>query len=184
MGWTDRTRSWRLAGGFAVLWLGGCLAVVWLLFGARLAALTGVAGATGTFVVAGCFEELEGNDTHCRGTYTPFAASSSTGAAAVPSVLLRSAAGDHRPGTRRDVRLVGRDVFEPSPSTAAHYVTYAGWTAATLGLPGHWLLTSARRGRLRNGENYFFGWLVALLGAVALGILALPVAWILTVSLG
>ncbi|MER5379583.1 hypothetical protein ABT040_04780 [Streptomyces sp. NPDC002688] len=179
MGWTGRTWFWRAVGGFAVLWLVGCLAVVWLLFGARLAALTGIAGPSGTFVVAGCFEGPEDTDTHCRGTYTPSSASSSADATAARPMLLRSASGDLRPGTRRDVRRVGDAVFEPSPLGAAEYVTFAGWTAVTLVLPGHWLLTSARRGRLLNGENYVFVWLASLLGAIALGILTLPAAWLL-----
>ena len=71
MGRGDRTWSWWVAGGFAVLWLVGGLAVVWLLFGARLAALSGIAGPTGTFVVTGCFEGPEDTSTDCRGTYTP-----------------------------------------------------------------------------------------------------------------
>ncbi|WP_406372851.1 hypothetical protein OG788_21680 [Streptomyces sp. NBC_00647] len=91
----------------------------------------------------------------------------------------RCSSGDLRPGTRRDVRRVGDAVFEPSPLAAAEYVTFAGWTAVTLVLPGHWLLTSARRGRLLNGENYVFVWLASLIGAIALGILTLPVAWLL-----
>ncbi|MER5473228.1 hypothetical protein ABZX90_35885 [Streptomyces sp. NPDC002935] len=85
---------------------------------------------------------------------------------------------------QRAVRLVGDAVFEPSPLAAAEYVTSAGWTAVTLGLPGHWLLASARRGRLLNGENYVFVWLTSLLGAIALGILTLPVAWLLATSRG
>ncbi|MDX3698115.1 hypothetical protein PV726_49940 [Streptomyces europaeiscabiei] len=179
MGRADRTWSWRAAGGFAVLWLVGGLAVVWLLFGARLAALSGIAGPTGTFVVTGCFEGPEDTSTDCRGTYTPSSASSSADATAARPMLLRSASSDLRPGTRRDVRLVGDTVFEPSPLAAAEYVTFAGWTAVTLGLPGHWLLTSARRGRLRNREGHVLVWLASLLGAIALGILALPVAWLL-----
>lgn len=59
-----RTWSGRVVGGFAVLWLVGCLTVGWLLFGARPAALTGIAGPTGTFVVAGCFEGPEDTDAH------------------------------------------------------------------------------------------------------------------------
>ncbi|WP_328665095.1 hypothetical protein [Streptomyces sp. NBC_00328] len=47
-----------------MLWLVGCLTVGWLLFGARPAALTGIAGPTGTFVVAGCFEGPEDTDAH------------------------------------------------------------------------------------------------------------------------
>ncbi|MET9901879.1 hypothetical protein [Streptomyces sp. NPDC006446] len=184
MGPTGRTWSWRAVGGLAVLWLVGSLALVWLLFGARLAALTGIAGPTGTFVVAGCYEGPEDTDTQCRGTYMPSSASSSAGAAAARPILLRSASGDLRPGTRRDVRLVGDAVFEPSPIAASEFVTFAGWTAVTLGLPGHWLLTSARRGRLRNGENYVFVWLASLIGAIALGILTLPVAWLLAISRG
>ncbi|MFD9464184.1 hypothetical protein [Streptomyces sp. NPDC060027] len=183
-GRTGRTWSWRAVGGLAVLWLAGCVAVVWLLFGARLAALTGIAGPTGTFVIAGCFEGLEDTGTHCRGEYTP--SSASADATAARPMLLRSASGDLRPGTRtrRDVRLVGDTVFVPSPLAAAEYVTFAGWTAATLGLPGHWLLTSARRSRLLNGENHVFVWLASLIGAIALGVLGLPVAWLLAISRG
>ncbi|WP_326841548.1 hypothetical protein OHB33_05245 [Streptomyces sp. NBC_01558] len=181
---TGRTWSWRVLGGLAVLWLVGCLAVLWLLFGARLAALTGIAGPTGTFVVASCFEGLEDTGTQCRGKYTPSSKSSSADATAARTMLLRSASGDHRSGARRDVRLVGAAVFEPSPLAAAEYVTFAGWTAVTLGLPGHWLLTSARRGRLLNGENYVFFWLASLLGAIALGILTLPVTWLLATFQG
>ncbi|MFF1516948.1 hypothetical protein [Streptomyces sp. NPDC058305] len=86
-----------------------------------------------------------------------------------------------RPPARRPARRPTRRSrgFEPSPLAAAEYVTFAGWTAVTLGLPGHWLLTSARRGRLLNGENYVFFWLASLLGAIALGILTLPVTWLL-----
>ncbi|MGW2787628.1 hypothetical protein ACWC3X_41640 [Streptomyces populi] len=184
MGRADRTWSWCVVGGLAVLWLVGGLAVVWLLFGARLAALTGIAGPSGTFVVTGCFEGLEDTDTHCRGRYTPFSAPSAVGAAAARPMLLRSASDDFRPGTRREVRLVGDVVFEPSPLDAAEYVTFAGWTAVTLGLPGHWLLASSRRGRFLNGENYVFVWLASLFGAIALGILALPVVWLLVTVRG
>ncbi|MFF3617064.1 hypothetical protein [Streptomyces sp. NPDC002580] len=184
MGRTGRKWTWRVTGGFALLWLMGSLAVVWLLFGARLAALTGVAGPTGTFVVTDCFEGLEETETHCRGKYTPSFASSSAEATVARPMLLRSASGDFKPGTRRDVRVVGDVVFEPSPSSAAEYVTFAGWTAVTLGLPGHWLLTSARRGRLLGGERYVFVWLVSLFGAIALGILAFPATWLLVAFQG
>lgn len=153
--------------------------MVWLLFGARLGALTGVAGPTGTFLVTDCFDGLDTTDIHCRGTYTPSSASSSAGATAARPIHLRSASGDLRSGTRRDVRLVGDAVFEPSPLAAAEHVTLAGWTVVTLGLPGHWLLTSAREGRLRDGDNYVFVWLASLLGAIALGILTLPLTWLL-----
>ncbi|MCU7822049.1 hypothetical protein [Kitasatospora sp. DSM 101779] len=60
----------------------------------------------------------------------------------------------------------------------------AGWTAATLGLPGHRPLVSARRGRFRNGENHVFVRLASSFGAIALGILPLPVAWPLAISRG
>ncbi|MEU6275689.1 hypothetical protein ABZ871_25215 [Streptomyces populi] len=177
-GRADRTWSWRVVGGLAVLWLVGSLGVV------RLAALAGITGATGTFVVTDCFEGLEDTSTHCRGRYTPFSASSAAGAEAARPVLLRSASDDFRPGTRREVRLVGDVIFEPSPSDAAEYVTFAGWTAATLGLPGHWLLASSRRGRFSNGETYVAVWLASLFGAIALGIIALPVIWLLVTARG
>ncbi|MFD4372580.1 hypothetical protein [Streptomyces sp. NPDC058486] len=175
----ERGWGWRVLGGVAVLWLLAGAGVVWVLFGARLGAVSGIAGPTGTFVVSGCFEGLDSEDTHCRGTYVPTSAS-----APARHVLLRSAADDHQPGTRLDVRLVGGDVFEPSPLTAAEYVVFAGWTAATFGLPGHWMFASARRGRFRDGEGYFFVWLASLVGAVALGLLALPVAWLLVTIRG
>ncbi|MEU1125101.1 hypothetical protein ABZ371_16425 [Streptomyces sp. NPDC005899] len=184
MGRTGRNWLWRVAGAFAVLWLAGGLAVVWLLFGARLGALTGIMGPTGTFVVSGCYEGFEGTDTHCRGTYTPSSAPSSAGATAARPMLLRSASGDFRPATRLDVRRVGDAVFEPSPLAAAENVTFATATAASLLLPAHWLLVCARRGRLLSGDGYVFVWLASLLGGVALGVLALPVVWLLAAVRG
>ncbi|MFF5897278.1 hypothetical protein ACFY8O_15270 [Streptomyces argenteolus] len=184
MGRSGGTWGWRVAGGLAVLWLAGSLAVVWLLFGARLAGLTGIPGPTGTFVIAGCWEEVEGTGMSCRGGYTPSSASSGAGEPESRPVMLHSASGELRPGTRHDVRLVGDTVFAPSPLGAAEHLTFAGWTAATLGLPGHWLLTSARRGRRRDGEAYVFVWLFSLIGAIALGVLALPVFWFLTLFQG
>jgi hypothetical protein len=184
MGRTGRTWLWRTVGALAVLWLLGSLAVIWLLFGARLGALTGIAGPTGTFVVADCYDGVEDTGIHCRGTYTPSSASSSADATAARPIRLLSASDDFLPGTRRDVRLVGDEVFEPSPLAASEYVTFTAWTAATLGPPGHWLLTSARRGRLRDGEGYVFVWLASLVGAIALGILTLPVTWLLATVRG
>ncbi|MGW6868275.1 hypothetical protein [Streptomyces sp. NPDC054901] len=184
MGRTGRIWWWRGVGGLAVVWLVGSTAVVWLLFGARLGALTGVAGPTGTFVVTGCYGGLEQTDTRCGGTYTPSSVPSSSGGSAERSTQLHSPADEYLPGTRRNVRLVGGAAFEPSPLSAAEHVTFAIWTAVTLGLPGHWLLTSARRGRLRGGDGYVFVWLASLVGAIALGVLALPVAWILALVRG
>lgn len=184
MGRTGRTWRWRVLGGLAVLWLAAGLTAVWLLFGMRLAALTGVPGPTGTFVISGCYEGIDDTDISCRGSYTPSSASSTAGAPAARSLVLHSASGELRPGTRRDVRLVGDAVFAPSPLGASEYLTFAGWTAVTLGLPGHWLLTSARRGQLRDGEAYVFVWLFSLMGVIALGILALPVFWFLTIFQG
>ncbi|MEU5655330.1 hypothetical protein ABZ802_06925 [Streptomyces sp. NPDC047737] len=184
MGRTGRTWWWRVAGGLAVLWLAGGLIVVWLLFGMRFAALTGIPGPTGTFVVSGCYEGFEDTDISCRGTYTPSSASSGSGATATRSLVLHSSSGELRPGTQHDVRRVGDVVFAPSPLGASEYLTFAGWTAVTLGLPGHWLLTSARRGKLRDGEAYVFVWLFSLIGVIALGILALPVFWFLTLFQG
>ncbi|MFI8423611.1 hypothetical protein [Streptomyces sp. NPDC085479] len=167
-------------GGFAVLWLAAALTVTWLLFGARLGALSGVMGPTGSFVVTGCFEGLEEGDTHCRGRYTPSGADAATRV----GVLLRSAGDEHRPGTRRPVRLVGDDVYEPSPVGTFGYVSMAGWTVSTLGMPGLWMLASARRGRTADGDGYVFAWLAALMGAIALGLAVMPFAWILSLIRG
>ncbi|MFF3014952.1 hypothetical protein [Streptomyces sp. NPDC057939] len=184
MGRTGRPWLWRGLGGVAVLWLAGSLAVLWLLFGARLGALTGITGPTGTFAVADCHGGLEQTATQCRGTYTPYSVPSTRGGPAARAARLHSPADEHRPGTRRHVRLVGGRAFEPSPFAAAENVTFAVWAAATLGLPGHWLLASVRRGRLRDGDGYVFAWFGSFVGGIALGILSLPVAWLLATVRG
>ncbi|MFF8804448.1 hypothetical protein [Streptomyces omiyaensis] len=172
--------GWRVFGGFAVLWLAAALTVTWLLFGARLGALSGFMPPTGSFAVTGCFEGMEEGDFSCRGRYTPFGA----GAVTREDVLLRSADDEHRLGTRTSVRLVGDQVFEPSPIGTFEYVSMAGWTVSTLGMPGLWMLASARRGRTADGDGYVFAWLAALLGAIALGLAVMPLAWVLSLIRG
>ncbi|WP_033221980.1 hypothetical protein [Kitasatospora phosalacinea] len=172
--WLGRTGPWRVAGGFAVLWLAGAAVLTWLLFGGPLLATSGLAGPTGSYVVASCQEEVESTSVSCRGRYTP---SSPFGAPSRP-MTLRGADGKHRVGTRFAVREVGGRAFEPSPVAAGEYVAFTGWTLSTLALPALWLLACARRGRARSGDGYVFAWLAALFAACVLGVVLLPLFWL------
>ncbi|MFE1316207.1 hypothetical protein [Kitasatospora phosalacinea] len=169
-----------MAGAFAVLWLAGTVVVTWLLLGERLVAMSGLVGPTGSYVTSGCYEEVESTDVSCEGRYTP---SFPVGAPSRP-MTLRGAAERHRVGTRLEVREVGGRAFEPSPVTAGEYVAFTGWTASTLGLPALWLLASARKGRARSGDGYVFAWLGLLVGVSVLGVVLLPVFWLLAVIRG
>ncbi|WP_158715051.1 hypothetical protein [Kitasatospora phosalacinea] len=175
-----RTGPWRVAGAFAVLWLAGVVVVTWLLFGERLVAMSGLVGPTGSYVTSGCYEEVESTDVSCEGRYTP---SLPVGAPSRP-MTLRGAAERHRVGTRLEVREVGGRAFEPSPVTAGEYVAFAGWTASSLGLPALWLLACARKGRTRSGDGYVFAWLAVLFGAGVLGVVLVPVFWLLAAIRG
>ncbi|MFC8722739.1 hypothetical protein, partial [Kitasatospora sp. NPDC057198] len=173
--WLGPTWPWRVAGGFAVLWLAGAAVVSWLLLGGPAVAMSGLLGPTGSYVATSCFEEVESTAVSCEGRYTP---SSPIGAPSRP-MTLRSA-DDARVGARVDVREVGGRVYRPSPVSAGEYVAFAGCTAATLGMPALWLLACARRGRARSGDGYVFAWLAALFLMCVLGVVLLPLFWLLS----
>ncbi|MFD5427871.1 hypothetical protein [Streptomyces sp. NPDC127084] len=114
----------------AVLCLGMSIWGVWLVFGARLTAVTGSGPADGVLTVSECHgnhdigASLLGLD--CEGV---FAATGSHGPASQDDVVLVGADEDYPAGTRVEVRLTGGAAFEPSP---VEFVTYATWAALLL----------------------------------------------------
>ncbi|MGW4808712.1 hypothetical protein [Kitasatospora sp. NPDC004272] len=174
--WLGPTWPWRVAGGFAALWLAGTAVATWLLLGGPMVAMSGLLGPTGSYVATHCYEEVESTDVSCEGRYTP---SSPVGAPSRP-MTLRGAA-DSRVGGRLDVREVGGRAYQPSPVTAGEYLAFAGWTAATLGMPALWLLVSARKGSTESGDGYVFAWLASLFLMCVLGVVLFPVFWLLSV---
>ncbi|MEU2153719.1 hypothetical protein ABZ532_01605 [Streptomyces sp. NPDC019396] len=120
---------------------------VWLVFGARLTAVTGSGPADGVLTVSECHgnhdigASLLGVD--CEGA---FAATGSRGPASRDNVVLVGADEDYPAGSRVEVRLTDGAAFEPSP---VEFVTYATWAALLL-TPGAvaclWMSVVAWRG--------------------------------------
>ncbi|QKW18117.1 hypothetical protein HUT16_02720 [Kitasatospora sp. NA04385] len=178
--WLGPTWPWRAAGGFAVLWLAAVAVATWLLLGGQALAMSGLLGPTGSYTASHCHEEFESTDVSCEGRYTP---SSPVGAPSRPMVL-RGAPDAYRVGGRLDVREVGGRAYAPSPVAAGEYLAFSGWMASTLGMPAVWLLACARKGRAASGDGYVFAWLAILFLVCVLGVVVLPLFWLMSVIRG
>lgn len=149
----------------ALVCVGACVWAVWLLFGARLTAVTGAGPPDGTVTVAECFDSYDHEGSllgvDCEGTFAPREAPTLH-----EDVVLRGADSSYPAGTRIEVRLAGGMAFEPSAVEFVKYATYATLLVVPGVAGGLWLSTLARRGTAPAPDRF-----VLLLFAGAVGVL-------------
>ncbi|KOU19582.1 hypothetical protein ADK51_26880 [Streptomyces sp. WM6368] len=159
-------------GGVVVLAVGGWLA--WVLPGAQLAAVVGFGPVDGVVTIHRCYEGADeqgyATGTECTGRYTP---RRSDGPAR--DIVLEAAAETYRPGSRVEVRTAKGRAYELSGTAVFQWAALVGLLLVPFLTVAAWLFACARRGKVANGDGYFF----AVLAGLVLAIGAAAVAGIL-----
>ncbi|MEW2137187.1 hypothetical protein AB0892_11380 [Streptomyces sp. NPDC005409] len=155
----------------AVVTLGVAGWLTWLLPGPQIAAVVGVGAVDGVVSVHECHEgtDAEGytTGTDCTGWYTPRRPGE-----AEREIVLATAAEDYRPGAKVEVRTARGRAYELSGTAVANFGTGAGLLLVPFLTLAAWLTACARRGRVENGEGYFFAALAAMVAVLVLGMAA------------
>lgn len=150
--------------------------LVWLLPGPQLAAVLGFGPVDGVVTIAECHEaaDVEGYaaGTQCKGRYAPVRGGAGTGAVAQEEILLETAAEEHRPGSRVEVRTARGRAYELSGFAVGNLGVATGLLLVPFLALAAWLAACARRGEPVDGGGFVLAALAAMVAVIVLGVAA------------